>query len=318
MKITKELIYPIGGGKTESCHASTLVKLSDGRIMAAWFGGKHESADDVEIWYSIRSKESGHWEPQRCISEESHTACWNPVLFSHNGTTTLWFKRGKTIAHWQTFVRRFDEQSGTWSEEREAVPGDISGGRGPVKNKPALLSDGTLIAGASHESEDKTLWRAFADVSHDGGMTWERGEYIETSPYVKLIQPTIWESGTGVHMLLRSAGGFVYRSDSRDMGKTWSAAYPTSMPNNNSGIDLAALPDGTLALVCNPVGEDWGARSPISLFLSHDDGESWERAADLESGEGEYSYPAAISSEGKLHITFTYQRKSVMYCEVEL
>jgi len=36
------------------------------------------------------------------------------------------------------------------------------------------------------------------------------------------------------------------------------------------------------------------------------------------TGEGEYSYPAVIEADGKLHITFTWQRKSVMYCEAEL
>lgn len=318
IKIKKELIYPVGEGPTESCHASTLVKLRDGRILTAWFGGTHEKADDVEIWYSIRDPEKGGWETPVRISEPSDTACWNPVLSERDGTVTLWYKRGKTIAGWQTFFRQYCEVDGTWSEEREAVPGDLSGGRGPVKNKPVLLRDGTLIAGASHESPDGKIWRAFADLSPDGGLTWERTGYLETDSGVRLIQPAIWESDTGVHMLLRSSGGFVYRADSADAGRTWSKAYPTGMPNNNSGIDLVRMRDGTLALVCNPVGEDWGARSPVSLFLSRDDGKNWEKALDLMTGEGEYSYPAVIEADGKLHITFTWQRKSVMYCEAEL
>ena len=58
--------------------------------------------------------------------------------------------------------------------------------------------------------------------------------------------------------------------------------------------------------------------SVLSTIYSKDNGETWQKELDLEASEGEYSYPAILYREGKLHITFTYQRKSVMYCEVEI
>ncbi|MBQ8512435.1 MAG: exo-alpha-sialidase [Clostridia bacterium] len=314
--LTKELIYPVDGGKTPQCHASTLIRL-DGEIHAAWFGGTHEKADDVEIWHAVRKSDG--WCEARMVSPGGNIACWNPVLYKEGKRVLLWYKRGAEIAGWQTFVRTLE--NGIWSDERELIPGDTSGGRGPVKNKPILLSDGVLIAGASHETPGGASWRVFFDRSSDGGGTWERTDYINDDS-VKLIQPTLWESETGVHALLRSASGYIYRTDSADLGCTWSAPYPTSMPNNNSGIDLARMDDGTLALVCNPVGDNWGARSPISLYLSHDDGETWVKEMDLatrqQDGEGEFSYPAVIYEDGGLHITFTYKRRSVMYCRVEV
>lgn len=322
--ITKELIYPVDGGKTPSSHASTLIIQKDGSIRAAWFGGAHEKNPDVEIYTAVRK--DGKWLEAEMVSVKSDTACWNPVLYADPSDADhilLFFKRGAEITGWQTFVRESFDSGMTWSEEREAVPGDTSDGRGPVKNKMLLLSDGTLLAGASHEAEDKTWWKVFFDLSFDGGKTWERTDYvipesIEGKDEVKLIQPTMWEENGKVHALLRSDAGFVYRCDSDDMGRTWSRAYPTSLPNNNSGIDLVKLPDGRLALICNPVSDNWGARTPISLFLSADNGATWQKELDLEASEGEYSYPAILYREGKLHITFTYQRKSVMYCEVEI
>lgn len=319
--ITKELIYPIGGGRTPSCHASTLVLLPDGSIRAAWFGGTYEKNPDVEIYSAVRR--NGRWSEAEMVSIPSDTACWNPVLHADGDHVTLYFKRGREIAHWQTFVRESFDGGLTWSPERELVPGDNSGGRGPVKNKLYVTADGTFIAGASHEAEDRSWWKAFFDLSGDGGKTWERTDYlvphpVEGKPAVKLIQPTIWESGTGLHALIRSDAGFIYRSDSSDSGRTWSEAYPTSVPNNNSGIDLAGLPDGRIALICNPVSENWGKRTPVSVFISDDDGLTWEKALDLEASDGEYSYPAVICADGMLHITFTYQRKSVMYCAAEL
>ena len=41
------------------CHASTIVEVAPGRLVAAWFGGTRESAPDVGIW--VTRFESGRW-----------------------------------------------------------------------------------------------------------------------------------------------------------------------------------------------------------------------------------------------------------------
>ena len=49
----------------------------------------------------------------------------------------------------------------SWSQAAELVPGDVSGGRGPVKNKPLLLPTGRILAPASTE---QGRWLCFADI----------------------------------------------------------------------------------------------------------------------------------------------------------
>ena len=73
-----------------------------------------------------------------------------------------------------------------------------------------------------------------------------------------------------------------------------------------------------LALVCNPVGADWGARTPLSILVSSDGGQSWKRELDLARGEGEYSYPAVIAEGGELLVTYTWNRKSIAFARVEI
>jgi predicted neuraminidase len=132
-----------------------------------------------------------------------------------------------------------------------------------------------------------------------------------------VIQPTLWESSPGkIHMLLRSTRGYIYRSDSDDYGRTWRPAYATRLPNNNSGIDLVALEDGRLVLAFNPIGGNWGRRHPISLAWSGDGGATWERLVDLENGEGEFSYPALIADAGSLHLTYTWNRRNIVYGKI--
>lgn len=106
-----------------------------------------ESADDVDILTSVRS-EGGWSEPVR-VSADRNIPHWNPVLFRRaDGKIMLFFKVGKKIPMWKTYFSLSDNGV-DWSKPAELVPGDIGGGRGPVKNKPIRLRSGRVIAPAS-------------------------------------------------------------------------------------------------------------------------------------------------------------------------
>ena len=100
MENLKEFIFE--NKPTDSCHASTVLPLDDGRVVAAWFAGTKESADDVDILTSVRS-ESGWSEPVR-VSADRNIPHWNPVLFRRaDGKMMLFFKVGKKIPMWKTY-----------------------------------------------------------------------------------------------------------------------------------------------------------------------------------------------------------------------
>ena len=116
----------------------------------------------------------------------------------------------------------------------------------------------------------------------DDKVEWEGlNDLWATDPNVVLkwdgvIQPSLWEKEPGDwSCLMRSTRGKIYRSDSKDGGLTWCEAYPIDMANNNSGIDLVKLDDGTLVLVHNPVSGNWTFRTPLSISISEDDGATW-------------------------------------------
>ncbi len=313
--LLKEDIFSIEERPTNSCHASTLLEV-EGGILAAWFGGTAESRDDVGILYARRV--NGEWTKPRMLPRTQCKPHWNPVLFRMpDGKIWLFYKIGKPISAWRTYYRVSLDEGETFGEEFELVEGDI-GGRGPVKNKPILLSDGRVLAPASIEPEKN--WLCFADHTTDNGKNWEKTDYIAKPKGLSVIQPTLWESGAGrVHMLVRSDGGFIYRSDSCDYGKTWCELYPTDLPNNNSGIDCVMSPDGVLALVYNPVsGSDWqSARTPLQVIFSRDNGATWGEPVVLHGGQGEYSYPSVIYANNRFCICHTGDRKTISYCEVE-
>lgn len=301
------------------CHASSLVRLGNGKFLIAWFGGTKEKDDDVGIW--ISRGDGKEWTDPVELVKIRNDAHWNPVLFQNpNGETVLFFKVGKEISEWETWMMTSADGGESWSEARELVAGD-KGGRGPVRNKPIVLSNGRWLSGASHERNE---WLAFVDYSDDQGKNWKSSAYLESDiPREKskgLIQPTLWESSPGnVHMLLRSTEGKIYRSDSEDYGTTWSAAYATSLPNPNSAIDLTRLQDGTLALLYNPDDENWGDRNALILAFSEDNGQSWTEELYLEKDpnpNAEYSYPAIISWEDSLALCYTWNRDKIAFLKI--
>ena len=319
-EVTKEFIIDSSNAPTPSAHASTLVKMDNGEILAAWFGGKHEKNDDVDIWYSRRNSK-GWSKPERITAAED-IPHWNPVLYKkEDGTVVLFFKVGKEIADWQTYYVTSTDNARTWSKPVELVVGDVSGGRGPVKNKAIRLQSGRILAPTSCEKNKD--WKAFVDYSDDDMKTWERTEFVERPKrygrVVGMIQPTLWESEPDkVHMLLRTNAHFIYRSDSVDGGKTWCPAYKTALFNNNSGIDVAQLNDGKLYLVMNPIRQNWGERTPLNVIVSEDNGNTWDMGVVLESMPGEYSYPGMIADGNELLITYTWNRKFIVFAKVKV
>lgn len=310
--LSKEFIYdPKAPVAIPSCHAATLIKTADG-ILAAWFGGLHEGNDNVQIYVSHRADTDGTWTPPLCVSTVEDVPHWNPVLFDNGEEILLFYKRSKTIQSWNTMLTTSRDGGKTWSEPRRLCEDDVDG-RGPVKNKPIRLSDGTILAGASFEQGH---WRCFADRSADNGYTWEQTDFIPVpTEDTEVIQPSLWEDEHGVHMLVRSRNQHIYRSDSTDFGKTWCTMYPTALPNNNSGLDLVKVGEHHLVLCCNPVTV---GRTPLSLFESTDSGESFVRLFDLETEPGEYSYPAVITDGQYLYGCYTWKREKMVFFRCDL
>lgn len=314
VKYCKEYIYDLKNAPTPEAHASTVLRLKNGDLLAAWFGGTKEGNPDVRIWVARRRENV--WDKTFQIQDGIEYTHWNPVLFeTKNGEILLFYKSGSDkIATWKTYIVVSTDGGETFGSVRELVCGD-AGGRGPVKNKPIYLSNGTLIAPASIELEAETDWYPIVDISYDDGKTWELVKIpLPEEPNLAVIQPTLWESEPGmVHALMRSRNERIWRSDSNDFGKTWCVAYPTDIPNNNSGLDAVSLSDGTVALVSNPVTK---RRYPLTLAFSKDNGKSFQNVLTLEDDVGEFSYPAIIATKDRLYITYTYNRKGIAFFEI--
>jgi predicted neuraminidase len=322
-----------------SCHAATIVESAAGVLLTAWFAGTYEGHPDVAIW--LARYENGAWKDPVKIADEPDVPHWNPVLF-RDGKEMLWlfYKIGPSVPAWTGAYITSGDGGRSWSPPTPLPAGLI----GPAKNKPITLSNGDILCGTSHETWRS--WACWVEASSDGGRSWVKhgpivapgagryevgsGEVVSAiwdadsgrlrlpQQHFGVIQPALWEYAPGrLKMLMRATQrvGCVCAARSDDYGCTWAPAEPVPVPNPNSGLDAVRLQDGRILLVCNPVRE---GRTPLSVLVSEDNGETWAQRLDLETHPGEYSYPSIIQAEdGRVHVVATHQRTQIFHYVLE-
>lgn len=307
-----EFIYHDSDVSFPSCHASTIVQTNSG-FLSAWFGGTEERAPDVCIY--LASFENGKWEkPVKVadgIQDGKQYPCWNPVLFrKDNGNIVLFYKVGPSPREWWGMYKISGDDGKTWSSA-EAIPDGLLG---PIKDKPVRLADGTVLCPSSVETPEK--WTIHLESTGQDLKSWKKIEINNNG--LNSIQPTLLFYPEGkMQLLCRSQNRQINEAWSKDGGKTWSALVPTSLPNNNSGIDAITLSDGRQLLVFNPVTK---GRNMLGVAVSMD-GKNWEAATLLENDpdpRAEYSYPAVIQAkDGLVHVTYTWNRKLIKHVVID-
>jgi predicted neuraminidase len=295
-----------------SCHAATIVETKGGTQLAAWFGGDAEGKPNVAIWGA--RLENGRWTAPFELVREPEIATYNPVLFySKDGTLWLYYKFGPHPSRWSAGRISSRDDGKTWSAA-EHLPAGIYG---PIKNKPLVLQDGTIVSGTSVESYK--AWTVWVERSTDNAKTWtKQGPVVYPGDVYAAIQPAIVPLSDGrLRMFVRTTDhiGRIAKADSTDKGLTWTPLTLTDLPNPNSGIDAVGLKDGRTLLIYNHTSK---GRSPLNVAVSAD-GERWNMFLTLESEPGEFSYPAITqSSDGVVHAVYTWNRKRIKHVEIPL
>ena len=304
------------------CHASTLVELENGSIMAAWFAGTYERHPDVGIYTSRLGVD--HWSPPKMVADGKvndtlRYPSWNPVLYrNRSNQIVLFYKVGPSPSTWWGKYTVANSNGEDWSTS-ENLPTEILG---PIKNKPVQVGEHLVLSPSSTESEGGQLWKSHIELSTDDGHTWTKTA-IPSPDSIKVIQPTLLKLPNGdIKALLRSNQDLIMQSTSTDNGITWSQVSATTVPNPNSGIDAISLRQGGHLLVYNPTasGKEWSnGRQKLNLAYSAD-GETWTDVYTLESHDsGEFSYPAIIQDSKRfVHISYTYERTKIKYLKLQL
>lgn len=299
-------------------HAASVTRLSDGRLLAAWFSGPFEGSVD-QVIYGCTSGDGGKtWSEGVVLNDQKWRSDFDPAFIADGDRTWMFYSVGRWnrypfirpaggqgarggeaqevgIDSFKTFVRYTDDAGKTWSDEQRI--GDYTGW-GPRSNG-IKLSTGELIL-PTHQYQ-KHLHGVVK--SSDGGKTWRKIEAPPQEEKIGAAEPSVAECLSGkLLMVLRSKDGWLWTTSSTDKGETWSPVTKTDLVAAASSHSLIRLKDGRLLLTHNPSKPP--LRTPLTMRVSTDEGQSWHEPTEIASIEPpkpgdevwtrQVSYPSAI------------------------
>lgn len=326
-------------------HMGMIERLPNGSIAVAFQGAteRYEGSVEQSIYIALSHDSGATWTPPRAVMSGDGVPLWSPVMLVEGGRLWLFFSRSNRKCRYFDRIRAVvrhspggdvlfatsDDSSATFSSPQMLYAYGDEGLGIPkvVANKAAVLSDGRWVLPFWREP-GKTCpvvrnklppneWvngSAGVLVSGDQGLTWRVNGHITMHEQGWLIENTVAElPGQQLLQLFRSKQGALYQSWSSDLGKTWSEAQRTSLPNPDSKVHLlrlrmGAASRGTHMVVAYNRSPD--TRTPLSLAVSHDPyARQWIEAGSLETAEElEFSYPTMLETRDRLITVYTVMR----------
>ncbi|WP_111594200.1 sialidase family protein [Chitinophaga dinghuensis] len=315
IKVREELLFDAPPFK--ACHASTITEIAKGKVLVACFGGAYEGSKDVVIWAGVVGKNGKVIPSAVATGKENDTLqypCWNPVLFNMNsGKLVLFYKVGPNPREWWGMMKTSVDNGRSWSAAMR-LPEHVLG---PIKNKPVILKDGTILCPSSIEEPNGKWWIQIEQT--DQTLTHWKTIPVDAQGAFDAIQPSILSYGKDtLQLVCRSKQGRVVQAWSYDNGRSWSGLSAIEgLLNPNAGTDAVTLKDGIQLIVYNPdvPGKEWYNGRGKLCIASSENGRDWENIMTLEDKPGaEFSYPAIIqTADGQVHITYTYDRKNIKH-----
>ena len=207
----------------------------------------------------------------------------------------------------------------------------------PCQYFPVSEEENARLVLSNHNIADfrqqRALWDANVDhVGNDLIVSADRGKTFQRFAGPKIAakgdsgrgwvwsEPTLAQLSDGtLVMLMRVDGsGRLWRSESRDNGRTWSEAEKTDIPNPGNKPKLIPMPDGRIALVHTPnPSSGFRNRNPLSLWISDDDLATFGDQRIVTDFPGSYCYPDGFCEDGHLLFTIEINRHEILFFDCE-
>ncbi len=297
-----------GTTQRPSCHCASITELTDGGMLATWYAGSREGAEDVAVMSARFDGED--WGEVRVMLDPPGRPGGNTVVYRHDEMLWHWVDVIEGDG-WQSallYLMRSGDEGETWTEPEvfDEEPGMM------VRHRPVRLSSGRILLPAYDEKD----WRGFAYISDDNGASWRRSGWMRAD--TGCIQPAVIERDDGsLHALLRSDRevSHSWECASEDGGESWTKCGPSQLHNPNSGADMIRLRSGETIACFNDTPE---GRTPLTVALSRNGGETWIASRDVEADPGEYSYPTLMEGgDGSVHLVYTWRRERIRWINFE-
>jgi predicted neuraminidase len=243
------------------------------------------------------------------------------LLRMQNGDVGLFYLKKKHNQCIPYIIRSSDEGK-TWSKPIRTLMED---GYFVMNNdRVVMLKDGTILLPLSYHNtiDDLKPGKLYVSASYDDGYTWQTIARDVTMPLSRGLttgvqEPGILElDGGKLWCYMRTDSGRHYECFSSDGGHTWSDPLPSPFQGPCSPLSTKRLSDGRIIAIWNPIpfcygrtqfghAVHTGARSPLVIALSADDGETFSAPIAIETDDSAgYCYTAIFEHEGAILISY--------------
>ncbi|WP_316501936.1 sialidase family protein [Klebsiella aerogenes] len=319
-------------------HAANLLPLPDGTLLCVWFGGSQEGKADISVWGARLAPGATTWSEAVKLSDDPQRSEQNPVLFQAPDGVLWLLWTAQHAGNQDTAIVRY-RQSRDGGKHWGAIATLLDEPGTFIRQPISVMPNGNWLLPVFYcRTRPGEKWVGNDDVSAvkisaDGGKSWRDVAVPQSLGCVHMNITPLADGSLAAFFRSRWADHIWY-SRSTDFGESWSAPIPTTLPNNNSSIQVTTLSNSDLALVFNNMSaagaserraslydeiEDddgrkepertgktafWGApRAPMTVAISADGGKSWPWMRNLDVGDG---YCMTNNSEQKLNREFSY------------
>ena len=263
--VTRTDIFP---PEAKHNHASCVVELPGGDLLATWYRGTGErQADDVEIWAARLPKGKSTWNPRFLLADTPGYPDCNPSLFAAPDGT-LWLVWPTILDHrWEGALLKF------------AVAKEVPDHDRPVR----WVREGVLHVTPKAFAKEMAaaLDRLKGEMPRLQESAFEKiKERSKDLLYQRLgwmprVHPTVLPSGRWLWPLYCDTFSASIVAISDDRGTTWSASRPM-IGFGNIQPSLVRKDDGTVVAFMR----DNGPHKKIRLSTSKDNGQTWSVVTD--------------------------------------
>lgn len=289
----------------------SIINLTDGRLLYAtteFLGGAGDAAKAHVI--ARESRDGGRtWEKKYVLQE--NTGQQNVMSITLRrlkpgavaGPLGLFYLVKNGPDDLNVFLRVSNDEAKTFSEPIQVT-------RGPGyhimnNDRVTVLAGGRIIcpiSWAAHISDrQRSHLVCFCFYSDDQGRTWKKSADQVDVPQRGAMEPEVIElADHRLMMIIRTQMGYIATSFSDDGGDHWSEPSKLTVTAPESPSTIRRIPaTGDLLLVWNnnyePGAGHSGARSPLTLAISRDEGKTWEQLKNIETDPKEsYAYTSIL------------------------
>lgn len=265
-------------------HSSSISPLPDGGLIAVWFAGSREGAEDVNIRAARFDPETESWGGEFKLISRAATErilqrdirkLGNPVIALAPNDRLWLFYVSVSVGGWagSAINAMYSDDGGNeWSDPKRLITSPFLNVSTLVRNPPIFHQDGSIGLPIYHEFLGK--FAEYLYLSPQGEIL----DKFRISDGEHSLQPSVVPTGENSAVaFLRNAGvahGKVMVSFTRDRGESWTALAPSQPWNPNSAVAAAGegSGDGDMLVALNDLRD---GRFRLSLYHTDKELKHW-------------------------------------------